>query len=334
MKSKHVSVDILTGFLGAGKTTMLSHVLSGALSGEKVAVVMNELGDVGIDGRVITGLDYVETMVELNSGCICCTIDDYRFDLAIQELIETVDPTLLLIESTGVAEPEPMVERVTQAGLALDAVIAVVDAESFGRVRKESRVADRQVRSADFLVINKVDLVDERGLSSLRRKLSRLNPRAHVVECERGQVQSYLMFGTSARRFRAGGELLRDADAAGGDGPCAAGRSADEPGHLHEDGISSFSYKASAELDAVRFERFLADLPRSILRAKGFVRLAGNPWSCLFNYTCGRSELNWVRLKGEAAVTQAVFIGKNVERVRERIESDLERCVASVSEKR
>ncbi len=113
MKAKHVSVDILTGFLGAGKTTLLSHVLSGALSGEKVAVVMNELGDVGIDGRVITGLDYVESMVELNSGCICCTIDDYRFDLAVRELLDTVDPTLLLIESTGVAEPEPMIERVT-----------------------------------------------------------------------------------------------------------------------------------------------------------------------------------------------------------------------------
>ncbi len=331
MKAKHVSVDILTGFLGAGKTTLLSHVLSGALSGEKVAVVMNELGDVGIDGRVITGLDYVESMVELNSGCICCTIDDYRFDLAVRELLDTVDPTLLLIESTGVAEPEPMIERVTQAGLALDAVISVVDAESFGRVRKESRVADRQVRAADFIVINKVDLVGEGALAALRRKLSRLNPRAHVVECERGRVETDLMFGTSARRFRDG----PDAGPETGRGQADRARSAgDEAGHLHEDGISSFSYKASAELDAVRFERFLAELPRSILRAKGFVRVAGNPWSCLFNYTCGRSELNWVRLKGEAAVTQAVFIGKNVERVRERIESDLERCVASVSEKR
>ncbi|MEE8312419.1 MAG: GTP-binding protein [Candidatus Binatia bacterium] len=305
---KHVSVDILTGFLGSGKTTLLRHVLGGALAGEKVAVVMNEIGDVGIDGRVITGLDYVESMVELNSGCICCTIDDYRFDLAVRELIEAVDPTLVLIESTGVADPEPMISRVLQAGLALDAVICVVDAGAFDRARKESLVVARQVAAADFVVINKTDLVTPGELAALRRRLARLNGRAMLVDCERGQVSTDLMFGTSARRYR---EAT----------PPAPARD-----HLHEDGIAAFTYKASAELDQARFERFLGRLPPSILRAKGFIRLAGNPWSCLFNYTCGRYELKWVKLDAEGAPSQAVFIGKEVERVRTRIERELALC--------
>src|SRR5207249_3852127 len=95
-----VAVDILTGFLGSGKTTLLRHVLEHGLRGKPVAVIMNEIGEVGIDGRVVTGLANVEKMVELTSGCICCSIDDYRFDLAIQEIIDTAKPHLIVIEST------------------------------------------------------------------------------------------------------------------------------------------------------------------------------------------------------------------------------------------
>jgi hypothetical protein len=96
-----VAVDILTGFLGSGKTTLLRHVLAHGLDGKPVAVIMNEIGEVGIDGRVVTGLANVEKMVELSSGCICCSIDDYKFDLAIQEIIDTAKPHLVIIESTG-----------------------------------------------------------------------------------------------------------------------------------------------------------------------------------------------------------------------------------------
>src|SRR2546426_10283610 len=104
-----VAVDILTGFLGSGKTTLLRHVLEHGLRGKRVAVIMNEIGDVGIDGKVVTGLSAVEKMVELSSGCICCSIDDYRFDLAVQEIVEMTNPHLLIIESTCLADPEPLV---------------------------------------------------------------------------------------------------------------------------------------------------------------------------------------------------------------------------------
>src|SRR5438552_16910245 len=128
-----VAVDILTGFLGSGKTTLLGHVLAHGLRGKPVAVIMNEIGEVGIDGRVITGLANVEKMVELSSGCICCSIDDYRFDLASQEIIETAKPHLVIIESAGLADPEPLASRVKNAGPGLDAVITVVDTANVKR---------------------------------------------------------------------------------------------------------------------------------------------------------------------------------------------------------
>ena len=104
-----VAVDILTGFLGSGKTTLLRHVLDHGLKGKPVAVVMNEIGEVGIDGKVVTGLSNVEKMVELSSGWICCTIDDYRFDLAIQEIVDTVKRT-----GAKVVGPIPLPTRINK----------------------------------------------------------------------------------------------------------------------------------------------------------------------------------------------------------------------------
>ena len=145
-----VAVDILTGFLGSGKTTLLRHVLDHGLRGKPVAVIMNEIGEIGIDGRVVTGLSAVEKMVELSSGCICCTIDDYRFDLAVQEIIETTRPHLIIIESTGLADPEPLVDRVKAAGLGLDAIITVVDAEAAPRHLRETGRCDPTDRGGRF----------------------------------------------------------------------------------------------------------------------------------------------------------------------------------------
>ncbi len=312
---KRVSVDIVTGFLGAGKTTLLRHVLSGAAGVDRVAVVMNEIGDIGIDGRVVTGLEHVENMIELTSGCICCSIDDNRFDLAMQELVETTDPGLIVIETTGAADPEPAAERVRQAGFGLDAVIAVVDSENIGRQLAETKVARRQIAAADFLVVNKIDLTDAPGLSRLDRRLSRINRRALRVHAERGRVDSSLLFATGVRRFREGAVA-----------PDSAGASAEVEPHAHSDEITAFSYQTDAPLDRARFERTLASLPADVYRAKGFVKLPGNELSCLFNFTCGRYELNWVRLADRVAGTQAVFIGRDVARHRAKICRRLAAC--------
>jgi len=121
---------------------------------------MNEIGEVGIDGKVVTGLANVEKMVELTSGCICCSIDDYRFDLAIQEIIDTAQPHLVIIESTGLADPEPLAYRVKNAGLGLDAIITVGRRGQRRAAARGDGVARAQIEAADFLVVNKLDLVD------------------------------------------------------------------------------------------------------------------------------------------------------------------------------
>jgi cobalamin biosynthesis protein CobW len=303
---RNVAVDILTGFLGSGKTTLLRHVLQHGLQGKPVAVIMNEIGEVGIDGTVITGLSAVEKMVELASGCICCSIDDYRFDLAIQEIIDTARPHLIIIESTGLADPEPLAYRVKNAGLGLDAVITVVDAANLDRHLAETEVARAQLEAADFLVVNKLDLVDGAELGRIERRLGKLNPRAERFRTVRGAIDSDVLFATGVATYRERARTTSD--------------------HLHTDGIGSFLYRSRRPLRQDAFERLLGRLPSDILRAKGIVRFSGRDWHCLFNFTCGRHELTWVKLDGAADETQAVFIGRNLARHQLRLETELAAC--------
>ena len=301
-----VAVDILTGFLGSGKTTLLGHVLAHGLRGKPVAVIMNEIGEVGIDGRVITGLANVEKMVELSSGCICCSIDDYRFDLAIQEIIETAKPHLVIIKSTGLADPEPLAYRVKNAGLGLDAVITVVDAANVKRHLAETEVARAQIEAADFLVVNKTDLVDDTALAAVERRLTRLNPRAERFRSVRGALDSEVLFATGVAAYRQ--------------------RAQHPANHLAADGIGSFVYHSARPLRQEAFERVLGRLPRDVLRAKGIVRFAGRDWRALFNFTCGRHEITWIRLDEAGTESQAVFIGRDLDRHRARIERELVAC--------
>jgi cobalamin biosynthesis protein CobW len=309
---RNVAVDILTGFLGSGKTTVLRHVLAHGLRDKRVAIVMNEIGEVGLDGKVITGLSAVEKMVELAGGCICCSIDEYRFDMAIQEIIDTVHPHLIVIESTGLADPEPLAYRVKNAGLGLDAVITLVDAANVERCLKETTVARAQVEAADFLVINKLDLVDEAAAERVEKRMRRLNGRAVVFRTVRGAIDSDVLFATGVAAYRAAARVPENGAAAAG--------------HLQQDGVAAFLYRTGRPLRQEAFERVLARLPRDVYRAKGIVQFAERSWQCLFNYTCGRTDLSWVQLPDGGVETQAVFIGRDIARYREGLLTDLAAC--------
>ena len=315
MASRHVAVDILTGFLGSGKTTLLKHVLEHGLKGKPVALIVNEIGDVGIDGKVVTGLNYVEKMVELSSGCICCSIDEYRFDLAIQEIVETVKPHLIIIESTGLADPEPLAYRVKSAGLHLDAIITVVDAENVERFVGETEVAGFQIAAADFLVVNKTDLVTPADVVRVKKKLTRLNPRALQLESVRGAIDADVLFATDVAGHR---DRARDSRASSH--------------HLAHDAFGSFIYRSGAALDQEGFEHVIENLPPDVIRAKGIVRLVDRDWHCLFNVTCGRSEIGWLKLSDDHSENQAVFIGRLLDRHRTAILAALAACERSGSE--
>lgn len=316
-----IPCDIVTGFLGSGKTTLLKYVLQRGLNKRRVAIVMNELGDLGVDGKVIKDLEAVEKLVELDNGCICCSIG-LRFALAIQEIVDTTNPELIIIETTGVAEPQPLIQELGVAGLTLDAIITVVDAENILGIHSQSVVTEKQIEPADFIVLNKTDLVDERYLHKVEKYLQKLNDRALILPSSYGQIKTDLIFGTSVRGYRENLRVSQDSD---------HNYHEKEHTHLEQDEITAFLYKGGQLMERKKFERFLSELPPAIYRAKGFIKFTNESMPSLFNYTCGRFDFNWYTLKdGEQIKPQAVFIGKNVHVIKDKVLKKLEACEAKV----
>lgn len=311
-----VRINILTGFLGSGKTTLLRHILEHGLDGRRVAVIMNELGDIGIDGKVLQGLN-VEQMIELGSGCVCCTVNR-EFGLALQEIVETVAPELIIVETTGVADPPNIVFETRQAGLAVDATIAVVDALNLDLHLEASVAARDQIAAADFIVLNKSDLVDEPALSRAEALLRARNPRAYIARTSHGVVDASVLFATAAAVHL---EALRSGEAG------ASGAKHGTPDHLVRDRITSFAFETERAFDRQRLELFLQELPSTIYRAKGLIRVTESEWAALFNFTCGRTDFEWRERAPEGFVGQVVIIGTDAAKHREVLLESLEACL-------
>lgn len=190
INDKRIPVTILTGFLGAGKTTLLNRILS-EKHGQRIAVIENEFGEVGIDHELVIGAD--EEVFEMSNGCICCTV---RGDLirVLGNLMKRRDKfDYVLIETTGLADPGPVAQtffvdpEITEA-YQLDAIVTVVDAHHHRRHMAETKEAAEQVAFADVIVLNKADLATEDELSQLERDIVRSNPVARILRAKNAQV--------------------------------------------------------------------------------------------------------------------------------------------------
>nr|WP_326520861.1 GTP-binding protein [Leptothoe spongobia] len=187
-------VTIITGFLGSGKTTLLNHILSNNKN-LKVAVLVNEFGDINIDSQLLVSMD--EAMVELSNGCICCTINDDLLD-AVYRVMERDDRIdYMVIETTGVADPLPIILTFLGTELRdltrLDSIITMVDAETFKPDHFESEAALKQITYADVTIVNKVDLASSDQVKTLEEYLRSVKEGARILHSQQGQVPLQLI---------------------------------------------------------------------------------------------------------------------------------------------
>ena len=325
MTSKHVPVTILTGFLGAGKTTLLNRILK-EQHGHRIAVIENEFGEEGVDNDLLLQ-DRDEQIVEMNNGCICCTVrgDLIRIlgDLRERRQSGELKFDRVIIETTGLADPGPVAQtfflddEIADYFL-LDAVVTVVDAKHGERQLDEHKEAQEQVGFADRILMSKVDLVGEDEQERLRKRLARINPRAPIKPVHFGEVPIAEVL--DIRGFNLNAILELDPQFL----------TSDE--HEHDDAVQSFVFKSNRPFDAGKLEDFLGGLiqvyGQDMLRYKGVLYMKGSDRLTVFQgvHMMMGADTGRRWQTGEKPSSKMVFIGRNLPK--ETFDKGLEQCLA------
>ncbi len=272
-------LHLICGFLGAGKTTLMRRLLAAQPRDERLAVVVNEFGRLGIDGALLKGFSH--QVRELTSGCICCELMT-DFQAALTDMVQGFAPARILVEATGLAEAGDLLDGARLAaeavGLNLASVATVVDTEMFTHRDMLGASYFGQIKAADLLILNKTDLVEPGAVEGLLAELRALNPRARLVPAVHCALERDLVLapGTGPDRHAPSGLLGLEE---------LAGRPSHDPAG---DRFLGFAFRDPGRLSLPCLERFLARLPWEVFRVKGRVRAdGGSRW---LNYTYRRPE--------------------------------------------
>jgi G3E family GTPase len=306
--ARPVPTFVLSGFLGSGKTTLLLEILHTLrAAGRKVAVLMNEFGDISIDGELLKGEGF--NVMELSDGCICCQIGE---DL-VQAFTEVVSrrPEMIFVEATGLADPVDLIDQATAPHLLplihIAKMTTVADPKNFPRLSKVLKaIVKRQTQFADVVVISKSDEASPDQIAEIRRYVSEHNPHAPILLVANGRVSGDEEFQWLLRET--GPEDLSDKRAAM---RAAIHTLSDEDYRAHGD-FHTLSCQLVRPLVRNQFEAFLRALPAEILRAKGFVRFDGEPGIWVMMYVNGDLYIRPVNLS-PSPEEHLVFIGSRLD---------------------
>lgn len=333
-----IPVTVVTGFLGAGKTTLVRHLLQNN-QGRKIAVVVNEFGEVGIDGELLRSCQICEeenpqdSIIELTNGCLCCTVQE-EFYPTMQKLLQRRDKIdCILVETSGLALPKPLVKAFRwheiRNSATVDGVIAVVDCQALAagtlvgnlEALEAQRQADPnlehetpieelfedQLACADLILLTKTDLVDKVTLSKVQQWLQQqVAVGVKIVPCDRGEIDPNLLLG-----FNAAVEDNLDSRPSHHD---------DEEEHEHDDGINSVQLIVDRTFEPKALTNKLQKLVRQqeIYRIKGFVSVPHKPMRLVLQGVGNRFDFFYDRLwlKDEPRQTRLVLIGRKLDRQR------------------
>ena len=365
MANKIVPITLLTGYLGSGKTTLINHILNNQ-EGYKVAVIVNDIGEVNIDadliakGGVVNQTD--DSLVPLQNGCICCTL---KVDLMQQivDLIKTGNFDYILIEASGICEPIPIAQTITvlsdstkQYGLPqicrLDNVVSVVDAlrlaTEFGcgdnLVKEDLDEEDienliiQQIEFCNTIILNKVDEVSPEELARVKAIIKKLQPNADIIETNFGKVDVSELLNTNKFNFEQAAtsagwvaELENDdidEDDDDDDNHDHDHEEHEHHGHHHhhdeseveEYGISSFVYYRRKPLNVNKFENFLDEFPKSVIRAKGLIWLSDDDYMSYCFEQAGKQKTiseagQWIATAPKSELKKILELNPDIQKV-------------------
>ncbi|MGQ9837833.1 MAG: CobW family GTP-binding protein [Cyanobacteriota bacterium] len=335
-------VTIVTGFLGSGKTTLLNHILNNQ-KGMRTAVLVNEFGEISIDSQLIISSE--EDLVELNNGCICCTVrgDIVESVLRLMERSDKID--YLVVETTGLADPLPVALTFLGPELRdltrLDSIITLVDATNFAPDLFNSDVAYSQIAYGDVILLNKADLVTESELQRLEERIRQIKEDARILRSINSAVQLELILDTDL--FQASAlpqETAHDHpdhdDHDHHHHPNHGSEPCDHPDHDHShdhhrhnhieaEGFNSLAFESNQPFSLDAFQNFLNELPDAVFRAKGVLWFNESPERYIFHLSGRRYTLSsdeWPR----QPKNQLVLIGQHLDTA--QLREKLQACIA------
>jgi G3E family GTPase len=338
-----IPVTILTGFLGSGKTTLLKRVLS-EHHGQKIAVIENEFGEENIDNEILVA-DTEEQIIQMNNGCVCCTIrEDLRStlaDLAEKRRKGELVFDRVVIETTGLADPGPvaqtffMDDEIAESYL-LDSVLTLVDAKHAEGQLDTRQEARRQIGFADQIFISKTDLVAKGEVDALMHRLKHMNPRAPQQAVHFGEVPIKDVFDLKGfnlnTKLEIDPEFLSAGEAHGHDHDHVHDEHCDHPHHhAHDDDVKSFVFRADRAFNPAKLEDFLGAIVQvygpKMLRYKGVLHMQGSDRKVVFQgvHQLMGSDLGPKWAPGERKGSKMVFIG--IDLPRDILLQGLEQCL-------
>jgi G3E family GTPase len=324
---KMIPVYVLSGFLGSGKTTLLTRMLDNLKQqGKRPAVIMNEIGDVNLDGLLV---DDDVPMTEMLNGCICCTI---RGDLSsnLIKMYQQDQPDVIIIESTGIANPLELIEGITNAslivGIELRLVTTVISAPHFhslmhGVRGKTLRLMEEQIRCADLLLLNKVDQLTSEYNQEIKKRLVQLNPHTKLLETLRCNIDMDLLFTSVSRDVELHDQNKQEHP--------SSDKSTEHIHHHTHNHVMYYTHRFDGVVDREKFEKLFNKIPAEVYRAKGIIKFAKDQELYMFQFAY--RELEIVKIKPQQSVKEsvkhvAVFIGDHFDKI--QIKREVQELIA------
>ncbi|EAM52620.1 CobW family GTP-binding protein [Crocosphaera watsonii WH 8501] len=324
-------VTVITGFLGSGKTTLLNHILTNQ-EGIKTAVLVNEFGEIGIDNELIIGTE--DNIVELNNGCVCCTINEDLVE-AVHKILDRPEKVdYLIVETTGLADPLPVALTFLGTELRemtrLDSIVSMVDCANFSLDLFNSEAALSQITYGDIIVLNKTDLVDEGEVDSLEKRIRDIRESARILRTKKSQVSLPLILSVGlfeSDKYFEHQEVENHHDHDHDHHDHDHDHHHDHHSHhLENDGFTSISFESDKPFSIRKFQYFLdKQLPKNVFRAKGILWFDDTDNRHIFHLSGKRFSLEEDQWKGTPK-NQLVFIGQNLDE--DTLYQQIEHCLS------
>ncbi|CAA6808490.1 MAG: Putative metal chaperone, involved in Zn homeostasis, GTPase of COG0523 family [uncultured Sulfurovum sp.] len=301
-----ISSFVITGFLGVGKTTMLTNSVKENFGDKKIAIIVNEFGDVGVDSKILKNVH--SEVLEISEGCICCQLAE-EFEAGVTEIIQKYDPEIIFVETSGASEPFPIFLSLQNMGISVDGVICVIDSKNFSSY-KENSTAKYQLGGSNIIVLNKMDLVNETEIKELEAEIAEIKAEYNIRNTMTNEPIFKNYVTHRAEQGLVGKELFEGVYKV--EEVVEFAQDSTHLDHTLKDSITQKVAYLKEDINFADVDEILENVPESIYRVKGVVKVKDVPNAIFVNYSFG--DASFEELLDYEDKSLLIFIGENVDK--------------------